>query len=139
MPWPHLGFLVSHGVEHVNLDDQSQNTFWPEAPAQGNDHHVHQPPVDHHAPSSFEDFLGSADTTTPEIYPFVVACGIAACTFVGTLGTVFHLASETARRKYERPGENVAFTAKASGEEASTASGRSEHGGGDESDDEPLL
>jgi hypothetical protein len=135
MPLPHLDTLFhgwigasatdTQGVEHVNLDDPSQNTFWPEAPMPQHHHHAGvngdaafaTETGAAHAGTSFQaEFLGTAaipSHRTPEVYPFIAACGIAVGAFGAAFATVFHLASEHAKRKYERPGGQIAFTAPA--------------------------
>jgi hypothetical protein len=66
-----------------------------------------------HAGTSFQaEFLGSVEShRTPEVYPFIAACGIAVGAFGAAFTTVFHLASEHAKRKYQQPGAPIAFTA----------------------------
>jgi hypothetical protein len=127
MPWPHLDTLFhgwitasadSPGVEHVNLDDPSQNTFWHEAPLPQHHHTgvegAAASEAGVHAGTSFQaEFLGSVDPShrTPEVYPFIAACGIAVGAFGAAFATVFTLASQHAKRKYEQPGAQIAFTA----------------------------
>jgi hypothetical protein len=68
-----------------------------------------------HAGTGFQaEFIGSVEAEshrTPEVYPFIAACGIAVGAFGASFATVFHLASEHAKRKYQQPGETIAFTA----------------------------
>merc|ERR1719456_783781 len=70
-----------------------------------------------HAGTSFQaEFLGTVQAEshrTPEVYPFIAACGIAVGAFGASFATVFHLASEHAKRKYEQPGAQIVFTAPA--------------------------